>query len=101
MSIIFKELMGLPDIKLNDQVIALSTAIAIKSSAHAYLAASLNAVTPEVGRLWSDFLNKKIEAHEALSALILKNNWAQPYASPQEQMSQAYKQSNWVLNLTQ
>jgi len=101
MSSILKGFMGLTDMKINDQVIALSTSIAIKSSARAYLEASLNAVTPEVGRLCADLLNEKIRAHEAISALILKNNWAQPYASPQEQMSQAYKQSEWVLNQTQ
>lgn len=87
--------------KINDQVIALSTDLAIKSAAHNYLAASLNAVTPEVERLCSDYLNQKITAHKALSALILKNNWEQSYASPQEQMSQAYKQSDWVLNQNQ
>lgn len=101
MSSILKGFMGLTDMKTNDHVIALSTSIAIKSAAHAYLAASLNAVTPEVGRLCSDYLNKKLAANEALTALIIKNNWAQPYASPQEQISQACKQSDWVLNQTQ
>lgn len=98
MSSILKGLMGTVDTKLNDQVIALSTDFAIKSAANAYLTASLNAVTPEVRRLWSDFLTRKITAHESLSTLILKKNWAQPYSSIDEQMYNSYKQSAWVLN---
>lgn len=98
MGTIMKGLMDVADIKLNDQIIAISTDLAIKSAANAYLLASFNAVTPEVSELCSDFVNQKLTAHRSLSALILKNDWAQPYASPEEQMTHAYKQSEWVLN---
>lgn len=101
MGSIINNLMGMTDSKLNDQVIANSTDFAIKASANAYLAACLSASTPEFSRLCAENLNRKLEAHHDIMALILKNKWAQPYASPEEQMTHAYKQANEILGKSQ
>ncbi len=98
MGAIFSNLIWVKDMKLTDQVIANLTDMTIKGATNAYLAATLNAVTPEVGRLCAEYLNEKLMAHEALTALIVKKNWAKPYLSPEEQLSLAYRQSEWVLN---
>ncbi|AKL94677.1 coat F domain-containing protein [Clostridium aceticum] len=101
MGLILRNLMGMTDIKLNDQIIALSTDLAMKSAANTYLAANLRATTPEVRQFIAGLLTQKVTAHDSLTALILKKDWAQPYISPTEQMSHANQQSSWVLNQEQ
>ncbi|HEX3032781.1 MAG TPA: spore coat protein [Bacillota bacterium] len=88
---------GKAGIKMNDQIIANSTMLAIKGSANAYLAACLTAVTPEVGRLCSEYLTQCLLANESMTALSIKNRWIAPYAPAEEQITIAYKGCDWVL----
>lgn len=86
------------DFKINDQVIANDALMGLKGAAVAYLAATLESATPDVRRLYSEFLTQNVLAHEAMTALAVKKGWYKPYLSPAEQISESYKQAEWVLN---
>ncbi|KJS82572.1 MAG: hypothetical protein JM58_14535 [Peptococcaceae bacterium BICA1-8] len=86
------------DFKLNDQVIANDTLMGLKGASVAYLGATLESATPEVRRIYNEFLTQSVLAHEAMTALSLKKGWYNPYLSPEEQISQSFKQADWVLN---
>lgn len=98
MGIITKNLIEMSNLKINDQVIAISTDFAMKSAAQAYLSATLMATTPEVRRFINDLLTQKLAAHQSLTELIVKKNWVHPYANLSEQLTIASEQSNWVMN---
>lgn len=86
------------DLKLDDQVIANDALMGLKAAATAYLAATLEAATPELRRMFSEYMSQCVMAHEALTSLAVKRGWYQPYLKPDEQIVQAYQQSQWVLN---
>jgi len=86
------------DFKINDQVIANDTLMGLKGASTAYLGATLESATPEVRRMYSEFLTQSILAHEAMTALAIKKGWYRPYISPEEQISETFKQAEWVIN---
>ena len=86
------------DFKINDQVIANDTLMSLKGSATAFLGATLESSTPEIRRMYSEFLDQSIMAHEGMTALSIKKGWYKPYISPEEQIAQTFKQAEWVLN---
>ncbi|MFZ5643625.1 MAG: spore coat protein [Bacillota bacterium] len=99
MANLFQNLMGNEsDFKINDQVIGNDSLMGLKGSAMAYLGATLESVTPEVRRMYSDFLTETVLAHEAMTALTVKKGWYKPYLAPEEQITETYKQSEWVIN---
>lgn len=95
---LFDKLKDAADLKLDDQVIANDALMGLKAAAGAYLAASLEAATPELRRMFSEYMTQCLMAHEALTALAVKRNWYQPYLNPDDQLLEANKQAQWVLN---
>lgn len=99
MASLLQNLMGNSgDLKINDQVIANNALMSLKGFSAAYLGATLESATPEVRRMYSDFLTQCVTAHEGMTALAVKKGWYQPYLEPEEQISESYRQASWVLN---
>jgi spore coat protein CotF len=86
------------DFKINDQVIANDTIAGLKGASMAYLGATLESATPEVRRMYGDFLNQCVMAHEGMTGLAVKKGWYKPYLAPEEQITETFKQAQWVLN---
>ena len=84
-----------------NQTIALNAIGASASSCAAYLGAALQATTPEVHRLFAEYLNQGLVAHEALVGLALKKGWMKPYSSPEEQLKMSYQNAETVMQATQ
>lgn len=76
-----------------DEVLGVNALSAASSSAIAYLNAALTATTPEVKRLFSDYLTQTLVAQQTLTELALNKGWIHPYDSPQEQLAIAYRKS--------
>lgn len=86
------------DFKVNDQVIANDTLMGLKGAAMGYLGATLESATPEIRRMFSEYLTQVLLAHESMTALAVKKGWYKPYLAPDEQISETFRQSEWVLN---
>ncbi|HHY60642.1 MAG TPA: spore coat protein [Clostridia bacterium] len=95
---LLQSMMGSAGFKMNDRVIANDALMGLKGGAVAYLGAILESATPEVRRMYSEYLTQLIMAHEAMTALAVKKGWYQPYLSPGEQLQATYQQAEWVLN---
>lgn len=80
-----------------DETLAISAIGAAAASAAAYLNATLEATTPEVRRLFGEYLTQSIMANENLVGLAIKKGWINPYDVPENQIMVAYKQSQNVL----
>ena len=60
------------DAKLSDEMLANNTLQGAKGSSAAYLTATLESATPEVRRMFSEFLTQSIMSHESLTNLAIK-----------------------------
>jgi len=81
-----------------DETLALNGIAAAATVAGAYLTATLQATTPEVRRLFSEYLTQCIMGHENLVGLALKKNWINPYDVPENQIMVAYKQAQNIVD---
>lgn len=66
--------------------------------AAAYLTATLEATTPEVRRLYSEYLSQSILGNDAIKKLTVKKGWASPYDNPEQQVKLASKAAQSVLS---
>jgi spore coat protein CotF len=73
-----------------DATLGLNAMNAAAASAGAYLTATLEATTPEVRRLFGEYLNQSLMAHETLTGLAVKRNWLKPYESAEDQLKISY-----------
>jgi spore coat protein CotF len=95
---IINAIMGTTDPKMNDQIIANDALAGLKATSTAYLGATLESVTPEVRRMYSEYMTQCTLAHEGLTGLSVKRNWYQPYLNPDEQVANAYQQAGMTLD---
>ena len=79
-----------------DQTVAVNAIASAASSCTAYLAATLQATTPEVYRLFREYLIQSLEAHAVLTGLAIKKGWLKPYNSPEEQLKMSYQKSESI-----
>jgi spore coat protein CotF len=77
--------------------IGLNAIAAAASSCTAYLAATLQSTTPEVHRLFGEYLNQSLIAHEGLTGLAIKRGWMQPYISPEQQLKMSYQNAESIM----
>jgi spore coat protein CotF len=77
--------------------IAASTIASAAGSAQAYLAATLEATTPEVRRLFSEYMAQTIIGQEAIQGLAVKKGWANPYDAPEKQLEMSDQAAKSVL----
>lgn len=96
---IINAIMGTADVKMNDQIIANDALMGMKAATTAYLGATLESATPEVRRMYSEYMTQCMLAHEGLTGLSVKRNWYQPFVDPAEQVATAYQQAETTLNL--
>ncbi|MGE5582554.1 MAG: spore coat protein [Bacillota bacterium] len=84
-----------------NSTLAINSQAAAAAAANAYLIATLQATTPEVRRLFGEYLTQSILAHEGISNLIIKKGWANPYDSPENQLHMSYRSSETLLGHVQ
>ena len=82
----------------DDKHFALSMLGSSKASAQAYLAATLESATPEIRHLYSNFCTQSTQAHEALTALCIKNGWYHAYGQPVDQLKESINDSLKVIS---
>ncbi|HYH04654.1 MAG TPA: spore coat protein [Bacillota bacterium] len=82
-------------------VLAFNSMAAAATSANAYLIATLQSTTPEVRRLFGEYLTQSIMAHEGLTNLALKKGWINPYDSVDNQLKMVYQEAESLLNAEQ
>lgn len=78
---------------INDEVIAGSMLASAKSTADAYLNATMTSSTPELRAIYSSGLNQVVGGHSALTDLTVNKGWMNPYNSPNQQLSDVVKKS--------
>jgi spore coat protein F len=81
-----------------NQTLCLSSIAAADTSAATYLAATLTSTTPELRRLFSEYLTQSVIGQEALVGLAVKKGWLTPYDSLQQQISAANTKAKSVLD---
>ena len=94
-------LLGKENSQQSDQVIANNGIAAAKAAAAAYLIATLECATPQLRRLYSEYLNQSVAGHEALAKLAIEKGWYVPYEAPEAQLQITYQQSAQVLQQAQ
>jgi len=92
-------LLGKENAQQADQVIANNELAAAKAGAMAYLAATLESATPELRRLYGEYMTQAIAGHEALIQLAVTKGWYKPYEAPEAQLQITFDQSQRVLQL--
>lgn len=84
--------------KFTDEVIVTDALYGLKGACAGYLAATLESATPEVRRMFGEYLNQCIETHATFAALAVKRGWYKPYLNPEQQIEDVYKHAEWSLN---
>ncbi|WP_420839202.1 spore coat protein [Clostridium yunnanense] len=90
--------MGIKDTAMNDEVIVSNMLAGAKGAANAYLNATLTSPTPELRAMYASSLSQVLNGHAAISELAVKRGWEQPYAPTTEQLSDAFKKSEDVID---
>ncbi|MFZ5966986.1 MAG: spore coat protein [Bacillota bacterium] len=83
--------------RMNDRDIANDMMMASKGACMAYLAAALESVTPELRSLYTNALTQMVLSHGILTELVAKREWLKPYATPEQQLFEAYHESEIVV----
>jgi len=83
--------------KSADETLGFNAMSAAAASATAYLAATLEATTPEVRRLFSEYTTQNVLGHEAIMAFAVQKGWVKPYDAPAQQLQETVQQSQAAL----
>ncbi|AAK81249.1 spore coat protein CotF [Clostridium acetobutylicum] len=83
---------------IDDQVIAGVMMDGAKSSAGAYLNATLISTTPELRAVYSSSLNQLIGSNAAINELSVNKGWTKPYDPSAQQLSEVVAKSNEILD---
>ena len=83
---------------INDEVIAGSMMGAAKSTADAYLNATMMSATPELRAIYSSSLTQIIGGHSALTDLAVNRGWVSPYNAPSQQLADTFKKSQTTVD---
>ena len=78
---------------INDEVIVGNMIGSAKSSADAYLTATMTCATPELRAIYSSSLNQIIGGHSALTDLAINRGWVSPYSAPSDQLAETFSKS--------
>lgn len=89
-------ILGKDDFKLSDEVIANNMMMALESGSTAYHVAALKTATPEVRRMFADFMTQQMTAHEGITEILVKNKWINPYDPPEQSVARAVERAQWV-----
>lgn len=97
MSSIIGSIFGTQADKSADETIGINAMLGAAALSTAYLTATLEATTPEVRRLFSEYTTQNVLGHEALMALALKKGWIKPYDAPVQQLGDTFQESQGVV----
>lgn len=78
---------------INDEVIAGNMIGSAKSSADAYLTATMTSATPELRAIYTASLSQIIGGHSALTDLAINRGWVSPYDAPSNQLANTFSKS--------
>ncbi len=81
---------------VNDNVLVSNMLASSELAANAYLNATLLCSTPELRAIYSASLSQIIAGHGAVTELAVNNGYTSPYASPTNQLADAYHESKTV-----
>lgn len=82
----------------DDKYVALTMIGGAKSSASAYLLATLESATPEVRNLFSGFCTQITQSHEAITNLAIEKGWYHAYGDPKSQLQEIVADSTKVIS---
>ncbi|MCX7921404.1 MAG: spore coat protein [Clostridia bacterium] len=97
MASILGNMFGATTDKSADETLAFNSMVGAAGLATAYLAATLEATTPEVRRLFGEYVTQSVIGHEAVTELCIKRGWVKPYEAPVKQLQTSYQSSQTVL----
>ena len=82
----------------DDQTIGVDMLTAAKTASTAYFMATLDSSTPEIRAMFRSALNQTLDEYSALMEMAVNRNWLKPYGPPEQQLSEAYSQSEKVVS---
>jgi spore coat protein CotF len=97
MGSILGNIFGATTDKSADETLAFNAIASTAASANAYLAATLEATTPEVRRLFAEYTTQSVMANEVLNNLAIKKGWVSPYETPVNQLQSSVKNSQLAI----
>lgn len=87
--------------KSADETIAYSMMGSAAAKATAYLTAVLEAPTPEVRRLFGEYLTQTLVSHEEITEQSIKKGWLAPYEPVTNQLDASYQRAQMVMETMQ
>lgn len=79
--------------KSPDETIAMTSMAGAAAASAAYLGATLEATTPEVRRLFSEYTTQSVMSHGAITALAITKRWYNPNEGPEQQLQSSIAKS--------
>lgn len=83
--------------QIDDQTIANDMLMASKASASGYFMAVLESSTPELRALYKSALTQVLDEYSSTMELIINRDWLKPYQPAEQQLTEAYRQSEKVV----
>ena len=87
--------------KSGDATISYSLMSSAAGAATAYMSAILESTTPEVKRMFSEYMTQHLLMHGAVTDLSIKRDWYAPYETPANQIQIAYHESENIIQHAQ
>lgn len=84
--------------QMDDRFIALDMLAGAKATITAYMMATLESPTPELRSMLKNAVTQNYDEFSYLMDLSLNMNWVNPYDVPEQQLAEAYKESQTVVS---
>ena len=84
--------------QIKDQTIATDMLMSSKATASAYFMGVLDSSTPEMRAMCRNALTQTLDEYAVLMELTINRDWLKPYQPPEQQLAEAYRQSNEVIS---
>lgn len=84
--------------QIDDKTIASDMLAASKAAASGYFVAVLESSTPEARAMFRSALSQTLDEYSVLMELNVSRNWLSPYQPLEQQLADAYKQSETVVS---
>jgi spore coat protein CotF len=83
--------------QIDDRTIACDMLMASKAAASAYFMGVLESSTPEARAMFRSALSQTLDEYSVLMELSINRDWLKPYQPLEQQLLDAYKQSETVV----
>ncbi|NLW92704.1 MAG: spore coat protein [Syntrophomonadaceae bacterium] len=97
MSDIISNIFGQATDSSADETLSYSAMASAAAGAGAYLAATLQATTPELRAILGGFVSQKVLEHDTITEYVMNKGWMNPYDDPSKQLESTFKQSNSMM----